>query len=340
MVLCGNDVGIRGEATGKRIQHVHVKDAVGKPGTQNENFMFPMLGEGVTDWKDFFDALNEVGYNGYLSVEFEAENYLRNVWQGDWAKALKRPRCSSTGSRISSEAHCPSYLLGEDGFVRFVQGPMIRRDEVLSFAKKEGFQGIELHAQFEMYTPGVAKATKQYYANYGQEIPGIQTGHIGFFYPPISEDDATRANYVSAVGDALKFAEELDAHHSTLTPPLFTTEMTPEYDILLDRYIKVVEQVVEKAEKRNVVMAIEPEPNLIMNGGGLRECLEDVNLVLNTIKSKNLAILYDISHVNIISHGDPVGFLKALKGRVSSGTRRRQRFFIEPIWYWKAPDFW
>jgi sugar phosphate isomerase/epimerase len=211
----------------------------------------------------------------------------------------------------------PKICLGEDGFVRFGQGPMTRRDEVLTFAKKEGFQGIELHAQFEMYTPGVAKATKGYYAQFGQEIPGIQTGHIGFFYPPISEDETTRKNYVSAVDDTLKFAEELDARHSTLTPPLFTTEMTPEYDMLLDRYIKVVEEVIEKAEKRNVIMAIEPEPNLILNGGGLRDSLDDVNHILNMIKSKNLAILYDISHVNIISHGDPVGFLKALKGRVS-----------------------
>ena len=64
-------------------------------------------------------------------------------------------------------------------------------------------------------------------------------------------------------------------------------------------------------------MAIEPEPNLILNGGGLRDSLDDVNHILNMIKSKNLAILYDISHVNIISHGDPVGFLKALRGRVS-----------------------
>jgi sugar phosphate isomerase/epimerase len=89
MVLCGNDVAYAVRRLGKRIKHVHVKDAVGKPGTQNETFMFPMLGEGVTDWKGFFDALNEVGYDGYLSIEFEAENYLRNVWGGDWTKAAE-----------------------------------------------------------------------------------------------------------------------------------------------------------------------------------------------------------------------------------------------------------
>jgi sugar phosphate isomerase/epimerase len=89
MILYGNDVGYAVRRLGKRIKHVHLKDAVGKPGIQNENFMFPMLGEGVTDWKDFFDALKEVGYDGFLSVEFEAENYLKNVWQGDWTKAAQ-----------------------------------------------------------------------------------------------------------------------------------------------------------------------------------------------------------------------------------------------------------
>jgi sugar phosphate isomerase/epimerase len=212
----------------------------------------------------------------------------------------------------------PKICLGEDGFVR-IGGtlPPVRRDEVLKFAEKEGFQGIELHAMFEMYTPGVAKSTKEYYAKFGQEIPGLQTGHIGFFYPPISEDQITRDNYVNAVEDALRFDEELGATHATLTPPLFTQDMTKEYDVLLSRYIKVVEAVVARAEKYGVVMAIEPEPNLLLNGGALRDSLEDVKLILNTIKSKRLAILYDIAHVNIISHGDPVGFLKALNGRVS-----------------------
>ena len=197
------------------------------------------------------------------------------------------------------------------------QGPKINRDEILSFAQREGFRGIELHAQFEKYELGSGKATKDYYMKYGQEIPGVQTGHLGFYHPPISEDEETRKEYVSAIDGALAFAQEMGARHSTLTPPLFTDEMTPEYDILLDRYVRVVAAAVEKAEKHDVVLAIEPEPNLILNGGGLRSSIEDVRHVLDTVKSKNLAILFDIAHVNIISHGDPVGFLKALNGRVS-----------------------
>lgn len=211
----------------------------------------------------------------------------------------------------------PKICLGEDGFVTIGPGPKYGREEILSFAQREGFRGIELHAQFEKYDRSSVRAIKDHYAKYDLEIPGIQTGHIGFYHPPISEDDETRGEYVNAIDEALAFAQDLGAHHSTLTPPLFTEEMKPEYDVLLDRYIKVVAQAVERAEKYDVVLAIEPEPNLFLNGGGQRDSIEDVKLVLDTVKSKKLAILFDISHVNIISHGDPVGFLKSLNGRVS-----------------------
>ena len=89
LALVGNDVGWVIRKLGKRIKHVHAKDVFGKPGTEKEHFYFPMLGEGNIDWADFFAALREVGYNGYLSVEFEANNYLKNIWGGDWVQAAK-----------------------------------------------------------------------------------------------------------------------------------------------------------------------------------------------------------------------------------------------------------
>lgn len=207
--------------------------------------------------------------------------------------------------------------LGEDGFVKLGPGTPITRDEMLVFAQKEGFQGIELHAQFETYALSDAQGTKEYYMRFGQEIPGLQTGHVGFFHPPISDDEEIRREYVHGVEEGQQFAEAIGAHHCTLTPPPFVPEMVGTYDQLLDRYLRVVEEVVANAEKHDVVMAIEPEPNLILNGGTLRDSIEDVKMILDTIKSKNLAILYDIAHINIISHGDPVGFLKQLNGRVS-----------------------
>jgi sugar phosphate isomerase/epimerase len=52
----------------ERVVHVHVKDARGSP----EDFVFPPLGQGVVDFPALFAAMTSAGYDGYLSVEYEA----------------------------------------------------------------------------------------------------------------------------------------------------------------------------------------------------------------------------------------------------------------------------
>lgn len=92
LALMGNDVPWVVRRLGKKIKHVHVKDVFGKPGTVNQDFIFPILGEGKIDWKEFFVALKEIGYDGYLSIEFESENYLKNILHGDWTRAAKESK--------------------------------------------------------------------------------------------------------------------------------------------------------------------------------------------------------------------------------------------------------
>jgi sugar phosphate isomerase/epimerase len=92
LALVGNDVSWVVRKLGSKIRHTHIKDVFGKPGTNNETFNFPLLGSGVIDWKSFFVSLKSVGYKGYLTIEFEADAYLRNVWGGDWSKAAKASR--------------------------------------------------------------------------------------------------------------------------------------------------------------------------------------------------------------------------------------------------------
>ncbi len=64
-----------------RIFHIHLKDAVGIP--VNGKFVFPLLGEGEVNWKEFFTALEKIGYDGFASVEFESWNYIRNLMDAD-----------------------------------------------------------------------------------------------------------------------------------------------------------------------------------------------------------------------------------------------------------------
>ena len=56
---------------GGRIAHVHIKDAKGVP----EAYEFPPLGQGVIDFSGMISALRETGYEGFLSVEYEANAF-------------------------------------------------------------------------------------------------------------------------------------------------------------------------------------------------------------------------------------------------------------------------
>ncbi len=88
-VLVGNDPAWVVRQLGPRIRHFHLKDAVGRPGMFGETFIFPLLGEGVVLWADFFAAVDDIGYDGYLSVEFESWDYYRQVLDSDPVEAAR-----------------------------------------------------------------------------------------------------------------------------------------------------------------------------------------------------------------------------------------------------------
>ena len=92
LALYENDIPWAVSRLGQKIKHVHVKDAVGKPGTLGEDFVFPFLGEGVVQWREFFEALHSSNYSGYLSLEFENDVYLNNICDGDWAVAAEQSK--------------------------------------------------------------------------------------------------------------------------------------------------------------------------------------------------------------------------------------------------------
>jgi len=87
--LYGNDIPWVVKKWGKKIKHVHLKDVIGNPGINGKDFMFPLLGEGMINWKAFFKALDEIEYKGFLSVEFESFKYYRNVLNSDPLRAAR-----------------------------------------------------------------------------------------------------------------------------------------------------------------------------------------------------------------------------------------------------------
>ena len=71
----------------ERLKHIHLKDAAGsqEPG----RVMFPPLGEGYVDWAGFIRGIDAVGYDGVMSVEYEADGHLNRRLGGDWTLAAK-----------------------------------------------------------------------------------------------------------------------------------------------------------------------------------------------------------------------------------------------------------
>jgi sugar phosphate isomerase/epimerase len=87
--LYRNDVPWVVKKLGDKIKHVHLKDVVGKPGLPGEDFLFPLLGEGTVDWEGFLNALKDVGYIGFLSVEFESFSYYEKILDRNPVKAAQ-----------------------------------------------------------------------------------------------------------------------------------------------------------------------------------------------------------------------------------------------------------
>ena len=91
-VMSGDNIPALVHRWGDRIAHVHLKDAFGSPGRDGEDFIFCLLGEGGVPWAEFFAALDEIGYDGPLSVEFEAYRYYEQVLGEDPEAAARLAR--------------------------------------------------------------------------------------------------------------------------------------------------------------------------------------------------------------------------------------------------------
>jgi sugar phosphate isomerase/epimerase len=89
LVLYGNDVPWVIRRWSRKIKHVHLKDVVGKLGDPGHDFMFPLLGEGLVPWGSFFAVLEEIGYRGFLSVEFESFGYYARILRNDPCEAAR-----------------------------------------------------------------------------------------------------------------------------------------------------------------------------------------------------------------------------------------------------------
>ncbi len=201
--------------------------------------------------------------------------------------------------------------LGENGFwsseISF--GATYTPSEILAHAKEMNYDGIELFPVYHSPLPeksGEIKKMKSLYSEQGLEIPAIQSVSGGSLADP---DDDKRKEYVNNVKKQIRFAAEIGATFSVaLYPGSIPPGMPPQkaLRILINSYCDIAGE----AEKLNVTLNMETEPPFIVNTP------EIAKEVLDRVNSKNFKVLWDFSHVNVISNGDPIGYLKLIGGRI------------------------
>jgi sugar phosphate isomerase/epimerase len=201
--------------------------------------------------------------------------------------------------------------LGENGFwsCNVSYGASYTLDEILMHAKEMKYDGIELMLTYHTPLPENSeeiRKLKRLYFEKGLEIPAIQSMPGGSLADP---NDIKRKEFIATLKKQIRFAAEIGATHSVaLYPGSVPIGMTKEkaLEVLIDSY----RDVAEEAEKSDVTLNMETEPAFIVNTPKLAK------KVLDEVNSKNLKIVWDFSHVHVISNGDPIGYLKLIDGRV------------------------
>jgi len=219
--------------------------------------------------------------------------------------------------------------LGENGFWSsdIDYGTTYTASQVLAHAKELDYDGIELFLIYHSPLPeksSEVKKLKSLYNEQGMEIPAIQSSSGGSLADP---DSKKRKEYVDNVKKQIRFAAEIGATHSVaLYPGSIPDGLTKlkALELLIESYCDITGE----AERLKVTLNMETEPPFIVNTPDIAK------EVLDRVGSKNFKILWDFSHVNVISNGDPIGYLKLVGGRVgwthvidNDGSRR----YFSPI---------
>lgn len=199
--------------------------------------------------------------------------------------------------------------LGLNGFVSSekVFGLNFQLEEILSHARDLGYDGIELFPFHQSY-PGKAheqRTLRQFYQGYGLAIPALQSACQGHAASPVKRE---RDAYIESLKAMLELAHNVGAGVVGVWSGMPIPGMAPKEQVqwCVDTY----QQCAQLAQKADITLALEPEPVQVIDS------LEDLLKVLDGVKLPCFTAIFDLSHVNVLSRGHPLDFLKSIHGRI------------------------
>lgn len=202
-------------------------------------------------------------------------------------------------ARVNGQ-HSPwRFAIGLNGFgsSETHHGKRYAYDEILEFARTEGFEGIELWRGWRGGYPdsddseGI-RATREKVESHGLQIFSIQAGVRGV--NPVSDDLGERLEYSSQLKRQVDLAVGLGCD----AMGLWSFGREPEglsEDGLISRFSDVVRPVVEHAVGNGIVLAIEGEPPLLINSP------ERYHKLFASVGMAEFKAIFDPAHFDVLN---------------------------------------
>lgn len=180
-------------------------------------------------------------------------------------------------------------------------------EEILEFARENGFEGIELWRNWRDGYPdpdddNAIRESRRKIESYGLQVFSIQAGVRGV--NPVSDDTAERAEYTARLNRqvdlAVKFGCDAMGLWSAGREPQGLSE-----DDLIERFADVVRPVVHHAVESGIVLAIEGEPPLLINS------VSRYHKLFEAVGMAEFKAIFDPSHFDVLngSQGRPEDLL-------------------------------
>lgn len=211
--------------------------------------------------------------------------------------------CCSRPPETSPAGDPPSspwrFAIGLNGFgsSETHHGKSYDYDEILTFARDEGFDGIELWRGWRDGYPdpdddATIAASRRKIESYGLQVFSIQAGVRGV--NPVSDDAAERAEYTAKLTRQVDLAGKFGCDAMGLWAAGRVPEGLAE-DGLIDRLANVVRPVVRHAVDSGVLFAIEGEPPLLINSvSRYRKLFEAVGM-------DEFKAIFDPAHFDVLN---------------------------------------
>lgn len=172
-------------------------------------------------------------------------------------------------------------------------------DDILAFARKEGFDGVEwwpFHAPYPDPSDDAAiKALRAKAESFGLRIFSIQTSVRGA--NPVDADAAVRKRYTELMKGQIDLAKKLGGEAAGMWPPPHAAAKGAGEDEIIERLADSVRPAVRYATEQGLIFAIEGEPPLIINSP------ERYKKLFAAVGLNEFKVIFDPSHFDLLTGG-------------------------------------